>query len=146
MRKSLLFAALMAILSVLPCAAETVAGLPLHVQILAPGAVRVWVGDHVSATAVSAIATRKGIVVIDTTNLPRLDEASVEKKALTIPFEYRGLTEQEAISFGKKNQQDAITGQGGQGSANCVRRAPWYASRCRAPTEREGWTSQETAG
>ena len=75
MRKSLLFAALMAILSVLPCAAETVAGLPLHVQILAPGAVRVWVGDHVSATAVSAIATRKGIVVIDTTNLPRLDEA-----------------------------------------------------------------------
>ena len=75
MRKMWLFAALLGFLMVLPCAAETVAGLPLHVQTIAPGAVRVWVGDHVSSTAVSAIATRKGIVVIDTTNLPQLDEA-----------------------------------------------------------------------
>ena len=75
MRTRLLFVALLGFLMVLPCAAETVAGLPLHVQTIAPGVVRVWVGDHVSSTAVSAIATRKGIVVIDTTNLPQLDEA-----------------------------------------------------------------------
>ncbi len=56
-------------------AAESVAGLPLHVQTLAPGAVRVWAGDHVSSTAVCAVATKKGIVVIDTTNIPKLDEA-----------------------------------------------------------------------
>lgn len=57
------------------CAGETVLGLPLHVKTLAPGAVRVWIGDHVSSTAVCAVATKKGIVVIDTTNIPKLDEA-----------------------------------------------------------------------
>lgn len=40
--------------------------------------------------------------------VPLLDEVSAEKAALAIPFEYRGLTEQEAISYGKKNQQEAI--------------------------------------
>ncbi len=75
MRKMLLCAALMAFLMALPCVAETVAGLPLHVKAIAPGVVRVWVGDHASSTAVSAIATRQGIVVIDTTELPVLDQA-----------------------------------------------------------------------
>jgi glyoxylase-like metal-dependent hydrolase (beta-lactamase superfamily II) len=56
-------------------AAETVEGLPLHVKTIAPGVVRVWVGDHVSSTAVCAVATKKGIVVIDTTNIPKLDQA-----------------------------------------------------------------------
>ncbi len=37
--------------------------------------VRVWVGDQISSTAVSAIATQKGIVVIDTTDIPKLDQA-----------------------------------------------------------------------
>ena len=59
----------------LPGAAESIEGLPLHVKTLAPGAVRVWVGDHVSSTAVCAVATQKGIVVIDTTNIPKLDQA-----------------------------------------------------------------------
>lgn len=58
---------------VLPCAAGTVEGLPLHVKEIGPGAIRVWVGDHISSTAVCAIATKKGIVVIDTTNIPKLD-------------------------------------------------------------------------
>ena len=40
--------------------------------------------------------------------VPRLDEVEVDKKTITIPFEYRGLTEQELITFGKKNQQEAI--------------------------------------
>ena len=62
-------------LAALPCAAESLEGLPLHVKKIAPGVVRVWVGDHISSTAVSAIATKKGIVVIDTTNIPKLDQA-----------------------------------------------------------------------
>jgi len=66
---------LLAALSAPPCRAESVAGLPLHLQKLAPGVVRVWVGDFVSSTAVCAIATKKGIVVIDTTDIPKLDQA-----------------------------------------------------------------------
>jgi glyoxylase-like metal-dependent hydrolase (beta-lactamase superfamily II) len=62
-------------MAVPPCRAESVAGLPLHLQKLAPGVVRVWAGDFVSSTAVCAIATKKGIVVIDTTNIPTLDQA-----------------------------------------------------------------------
>ncbi len=59
----------------LPGAAESVEGLPLHVKMIAPGVVRAWVGDHVSSTAVCAIATKKGIVVIDSTDIPKLDQA-----------------------------------------------------------------------
>lgn len=53
--------------------AEEVAGLPVHIQQLDPGAVRVWVGDYISSTATVAIATDKGILVIDTTGNPRVD-------------------------------------------------------------------------
>jgi glyoxylase-like metal-dependent hydrolase (beta-lactamase superfamily II) len=66
---------LMIVPALLTGAAESIEGLPLHVQKIEPGVVRVWVGDHVSSTAVSAIATKKGIVVIDTTNIPKLDQA-----------------------------------------------------------------------
>lgn len=54
-------------------AAEEVAGLPLHVQRLDPKTVRVWVGDHVSTTNVVGFATAKGIVVVDTTGVPKID-------------------------------------------------------------------------
>ena len=54
-------------------AAETVAGLPLHVQRLNPATVRVWIGDYVSSTATVAIATEKGIVVVDTEGIPKVD-------------------------------------------------------------------------
>jgi len=54
-------------------AAETVAGLPLHVQRLNPATVRVWIGDYVSSTATVAIATEKGIVVVDTVGIPKVD-------------------------------------------------------------------------
>ena len=74
-KKTLCIAMLLAALAALPGAAESIAGLPLHVKTIAPGVVRVWVGDHVSSTAVAAIATKKGIVVIDTTNIPKLDQA-----------------------------------------------------------------------
>jgi len=60
---------------ILPSGVDSVAGLPLHLQKIGSDVVRVWVGDHVSSTAVSAIATRKGIVVIDSTNIPKLDQA-----------------------------------------------------------------------
>jgi adenine-specific DNA-methyltransferase len=54
--------------------------------------------------------TEKDNVKSDTKRLfvPRLDEVAVDKKVVTLPFEYRGLTEQEGITFGKKSQQDAI--------------------------------------
>jgi glyoxylase-like metal-dependent hydrolase (beta-lactamase superfamily II) len=74
-KKTFFFMVLMTVLAALPAVAESIEGLALHVQKIEPGAVRVWVGDHVSSTAVSAIATKKGIVVIDSTNIPKLDEA-----------------------------------------------------------------------
>ena len=74
-KRILLLAIALTALAVLPCRAESVAGLPLHVKTIAPGVVRVWVGDYVSSTAVTAIATKKGIVVIDTTDIPKLDQA-----------------------------------------------------------------------
>jgi len=42
--------------------------------------------------------------------LPRLNEIAwdAEARALTIPFEFRPLTEQEQITYGKKDQQEAI--------------------------------------
>lgn len=53
--------------------AEDVAGLPLHVQKLDSRAIRVWLGDFISSTAVVAIATKEGIVVIDTIGNPTVD-------------------------------------------------------------------------
>jgi glyoxylase-like metal-dependent hydrolase (beta-lactamase superfamily II) len=53
--------------------AETVAGLPLHIQRLAPEVIRVWVGDEVSSTATVAIATSAGLLVVDTTGNPKVD-------------------------------------------------------------------------
>ena len=53
---------------------ETINGLPLHMKKLSNNAIRLWVGDYVSSTAVSALNTKKGIVVIDTTQCPTLDE------------------------------------------------------------------------
>ena len=54
-------------------AGETVAGLPLHVKTLAPGVIRVWLGDYVSSTGTVAVATDGGLVVIDTTGDPAVD-------------------------------------------------------------------------
>ncbi|MRR11623.1 MBL fold metallo-hydrolase, partial [bacterium] len=65
--------ALLLLLATLKAPAEEVAGLPLHVQRLNPKAVRVWVGDHVSTTNVVAFLTTKGIVVVDTTGIPKVD-------------------------------------------------------------------------
>lgn len=55
--------------------AEEIAGLPLHVRRLGENAVRIWLGDFVSSTAVVALATTKGIVVVDTVGIPKVDEA-----------------------------------------------------------------------
>jgi len=54
--------------------ATTINGLPLHVKALGDKAIRLWIGDHVSSTAVSALNTEKGIVVIDTTECPEVDK------------------------------------------------------------------------
>jgi glyoxylase-like metal-dependent hydrolase (beta-lactamase superfamily II) len=53
--------------------AEEIAGLPLHVQKLGDGAIRVWLGDHAPTTSVVAFATEKGIVVVDTFGAPKVD-------------------------------------------------------------------------
>lgn len=54
---------------------KTINGLPLHVKKLSENAVRLWVGDYVSSTAVCALNTDRGIVVIDTTQCPVLDKS-----------------------------------------------------------------------
>ncbi len=74
-KKTFFLAVLISVLAALPIEAESIEGLPLHVQKIEPGVVRVWVGDHISSTAVCAIATKKGIVVIDSTDIPKLDQA-----------------------------------------------------------------------
>jgi glyoxylase-like metal-dependent hydrolase (beta-lactamase superfamily II) len=51
----------------------TINGLPLHIKKLSDNVIRLWVGDYVSSTAVSALNTDRGIVVIDTTQCPTLD-------------------------------------------------------------------------
>lgn len=71
--KSWLGAALILGLMTGAAAAEMVADLPLHVQKLDPRAIRVWIGDYVSSTATVAIATQKGILVVDTTGNPEID-------------------------------------------------------------------------
>jgi len=55
-------------------AGDTVNGLPLHIEKLSDNAIRLWVGDYISSTAVSALNTDKGIVVIDATESPGLDK------------------------------------------------------------------------
>lgn len=59
---------------ILPSSAGTIEGLPLHVQKIADNVIRMWVGDYMSSTAISAIATQKGIVVIDTTDVGTIDQ------------------------------------------------------------------------
>jgi glyoxylase-like metal-dependent hydrolase (beta-lactamase superfamily II) len=54
-------------------AAEMVAGLPLHVQKFDSGAIRVWLGDHISSSTSIAIPTSEGLVIIDTTGNPTVD-------------------------------------------------------------------------
>jgi glyoxylase-like metal-dependent hydrolase (beta-lactamase superfamily II) len=53
--------------------AEEIAGLPLHVEEIDSGVIRLWVGDHISSTAVMAFATEEGIVVVDTVGVPKID-------------------------------------------------------------------------
>jgi len=47
----------------------------VHIQRLAPEAIRIWIGDHISSTATVAIATDGGLVIIDTTGNPKVDGA-----------------------------------------------------------------------
>jgi glyoxylase-like metal-dependent hydrolase (beta-lactamase superfamily II) len=61
------------LLAVSWASAEEIAGLPLHVQRLDPGTIRVWLGDSISSTAIVAFATEKGIVVVDTFGIPEID-------------------------------------------------------------------------
>lgn len=73
MSRSILLVTALLLLVVGNSAAETVAGLPLHTRKFDGGAVRVWIGDHISSTATTAIPTEEGIVVIDTTGDIEID-------------------------------------------------------------------------
>jgi glyoxylase-like metal-dependent hydrolase (beta-lactamase superfamily II) len=73
MTRIVLLAALLLVVIAGSAMAETVAGLPVHIQKFESGAIRVWIGDHVSSTAVVAIPTEKGLVIIDTTGNPKVD-------------------------------------------------------------------------
>jgi glyoxylase-like metal-dependent hydrolase (beta-lactamase superfamily II) len=53
--------------------AETVEGLPVHINKFESGAIRVWLGDQVSSTATVAIPTSKGLIIVDTTGEPKVD-------------------------------------------------------------------------
>lgn len=73
------------------CQADSVEGLPLHISRISANVIRIWAGDYVSSTAVSAIATKAGIVVIDTTAIPKLDQAFrkiIEKEFGRTDFKY----------------------------------------------------------
>jgi glyoxylase-like metal-dependent hydrolase (beta-lactamase superfamily II) len=72
-RTAFLITAVLVLLAGSWSAAEDVAGLPLHVTRLGPGTIRVWVGDYISSTAVVAFATSRGIVVVDTVGIPKVD-------------------------------------------------------------------------
>ncbi len=72
-KKKICFVSLCVLLSV-GIVAQTINGLPLHVKKLSDNAIRLWVGDYISSTAVCALNTDKGIVVIDTTQCPELDK------------------------------------------------------------------------
>ncbi len=53
--------------------AEDIAGLPLHLQKLDEGTIRLWLGDYISSTSIVAFATEQGIVVVDTFGIPEVD-------------------------------------------------------------------------
>ncbi len=53
--------------------AESLFGLPLHIQKPAPNTLRLWVGDKGRSSAVVAFATQQGLVVVDTLGLPAMD-------------------------------------------------------------------------
>ncbi len=89
-KKTLLAAAVIALM-VWPCLAGSVEGLPLHVKKITDNVIRIWAGDYISSTAVSAVATQQGIVVIDTTDIPKLDQAFrkvIEKEFGRNDFKY----------------------------------------------------------
>lgn len=74
MSRSALLIALFLVLVTGTAAAETVAGLPLHVQNYDSGAIRVWIGDYISSSTTIAIPTSEGLVIIDTTGNPSVDQ------------------------------------------------------------------------
>jgi len=53
--------------------AEEISGLPLHMEKISDGAIRLWLGDHISSTTNFAFTTEKGIVVVDTFGVPEID-------------------------------------------------------------------------
>jgi glyoxylase-like metal-dependent hydrolase (beta-lactamase superfamily II) len=73
--KTRLFATVLTVLLAASWAgAEEIEGLPVHLQKIDDGVIRLWLGDHISSTAIMAFSTEKGIVVVDTWGVPKVDE------------------------------------------------------------------------
>jgi len=74
MFRSVFFVMLFSILLTGSAFAETIEGLPLHVQKFESGAIRVWIEDYISSSATIAFPTSEGLVIIDTTGNPTVDQ------------------------------------------------------------------------
>lgn len=73
MKRTAIIVAL-ALLFAVQAAPDTIDGLPLHIKKLSDRAIRLWVGDYLSSTAVVALSARDGIVVVDTTMQAGIDK------------------------------------------------------------------------
>lgn len=71
-------AASIVLIAVLPVHSQAESDLPLHQKKLSEKVIVVWTGDYMQTVSVVAIATKKGIVVIDT-SLSRSNDARIKR-------------------------------------------------------------------
>ena len=71
-------AASIVLITVLPVHSQVESSLPLHMKRLSEKVIEVWTGDYMQTISVVAIATKKGIVVIDT-SLSRSNDARIKR-------------------------------------------------------------------
>lgn len=78
MRSIFKIAASIALITVLAIIIQAESDLPLHMKRLSERVLSVWTGDYMQTVSVVAIATKKGIVVIDT-SLSRSNDARIKR-------------------------------------------------------------------
>jgi hypothetical protein len=66
------------LITVLPVHSQAESPLPLHLKRLSEKVIEVWTGDYIQTVSVVAIATKKWIVVIDT-SLSRSNDARIKR-------------------------------------------------------------------
>jgi len=78
MNSRIIIVAIIVLMAVLPMVLQARSELPLHQKRLSERAIVVWTGDYMQTIATVALATRKGIVVIET-SLIRSDDARIRR-------------------------------------------------------------------